>query len=72
VLSELAIVYRAYTRAEITAVEAQTCRALLAAIRTTIEGADVAERMNQIEALVMQYRDTVASSPPRLVGRDVN
>jgi hypothetical protein len=72
VLSELAIVYRAYTRAEITAVEAQTRRALLAEIRTTIEGADVAERMNQIEALVMQYRDTVASSPPRLVGRDVN
>jgi hypothetical protein len=73
VLSELGKVYRAYTNGNITAVEAQTRRALLAEIRTTIEGADVAERMNQIELLVLQYRDTVASSPPRLIaGREVN
>jgi hypothetical protein len=49
VLSELGKVYRAYTNGNITAVEAHTRRALLAEIRTTIEGADVAERMNQIE-----------------------
>jgi hypothetical protein len=72
VLSELGKVYRSYLRNEITAIQAQTRRAILVDIRATIEGADVAERMNQIETLVLQYRDTIASSPPRLIGRDVN
>jgi hypothetical protein len=72
VLSELGKVYRTYTHGDITALQAQTRRAILVDIRVTIEGADVAERMNEIERLVVQYRDTIASSPPRLVGRDVN
>jgi hypothetical protein len=72
VLSELGKVYRAYTHGNITALEAQTRRAILADIRVTIEGAYVAELMNEIERLVVQYQDAIASSPPRLIGRDVN
>jgi hypothetical protein len=69
VLSELGYVYRAYVKREITAGEATTRRALLAEIRETIEGHDVAQRLDQIEKLVEAYQMAIAAAPsqPRLL-----
>jgi Tfp pilus assembly protein PilN len=75
VLHELAVVYRGFVRKEITATEAQTRRALLSEIRTTIEGADVAQRLEQVERLVEAYRATLASQSyaraPHLIATDI-
>ena len=52
VISELGAVYRAFTRGEISSQKAQTRKALLAEIRSSVEGVELAKRLDEIEALV--------------------
>ena len=52
VISELGAVYRAFTRGEISAQKAQTRKALLSEIRSSVEGVELAKRLDEIEALV--------------------
>jgi hypothetical protein len=67
VISELGAVYRAYVRGEIPAQKAQVRKALLAEIRAAVEGVELAQRLDEIEALVKAGDSAAPNVKPRLV-----
>ena len=52
VVSELGATYRSYARGEISAQRAQVRKAILAEIRSSVEGAELSKRLDELESLV--------------------